>query len=208
MFSNAIARLGLGAPAAAVVTFGLFTFMWVVISGYDAPGEADALPELEAITPQKSESEVRSRQRAKPKKLDSADKPPPPPKLRTNKSDIDLPTPQIKGSAPTELRIERVQSLAIDPIAISDRDAQPIRPPIVNYPDRAAQRGTEGSCEVKFNVDTRGKPKDIVATCTSSVFRREAERAVSRVEFAPKIIRGKPAERRNVVYPIDFTLED
>ena len=52
MFSNAIARLGLGAPAAAAVTFGLFTFMWVVISGYNAPDEAEALPELEAITPQ------------------------------------------------------------------------------------------------------------------------------------------------------------
>ena len=208
MFSNAIARLGLGAPVAAAVTFGLFTFMWVVISNYNAPDEAEALPELSAITPQKQDSEVRSRQRAKPKKLDSADKPPPPPKLTTTKSDIDLPTPEIKGSAPTELKIDRVQSLAIDPIAISDRDAQPIRPPIPNYPERAQQRGKEGSCDVKFNVDTRGKPKDIVATCTDSVFKRAAERAVSRVEFAPKIIRGKPAERRNVVYPIEFSLEE
>ena len=208
MLSNAIARLGLGAPAAAAVTFGLFTFMWVVISGYNAPDEAEALPELESITPQKNESEIRARQRAKPKKLDSADKPPPPPKLQTTKSDIDLPTPEIKGAAPSELKIERVNSLAIDPIAISDRDAQPIRPPIVNYPDRALQRGKEGSCEVKFNVDTRGKPKDIVATCTDSVFKREAERAVSRVEFAPKIVRGKAAERRNVVYPLEFSIDE
>ncbi|HAW53392.1 MAG TPA: energy transducer TonB, partial [Hyphomonas sp.] len=46
------------------------------------------------------------------------------------------------------------------------------------------------------------------ATCTDSVFKREAERAVSKVEFAPKIIRGKAAERRNVVYPLEFKLAD
>lgn len=208
MFGSSLFRLLVGVPAAIVVVFSLFTFMYRVIGDFDPPEEGKEPPQLERITPQQQDSEVRSRQRAKPKKLQSADKPPPPPKLQTTKSDIDLPTPEIKGAAPTELKIERVQSLAIDPVAISDRDAQPIRPPIVQYPDRAAQRGTEGSCEVKFDVDTRGKPKNVVATCTDSVFRREAERAVARVEFAPKIVRGQPAERRNVVYPIDFTLDD
>lgn len=206
--NSQIFRLLVGAPAAIAIVFGLFQMMNWAITNYDAPPEGEEPPILERITPQESESEVRSRQRSKPKKLDSADKPPPPPKLQTTKSDIDLPTPQIKGAAPTELKIDRVQSLAIDPVAISDRDAQPIRPPVPTYPDRAAQRGTEGTCDVKFNVDVRGKPKDIVATCSNSVFKRAAEKAVSRVEFAPKIVRGKPAERRNVVYPLEFRLAD
>lgn len=205
---GSLSRLLSAAPAAGGITFGLFTFMYMVIGDFKPPEEGDEPPQLERITPQEAENEVRARSRAKPKKLNSADKPPPPPKLQTNKSDIDLPTPQIKGAAPTELKIDRVSSLSIDPVAISDRDAQPIRPPVPTYPDRAAQRGTEGSCDVKFNVDTRGKPKDIVATCTDSVFKRAAERAVSKVEFAPKIIRGKAAERRNVVYPIEFKLSN
>ena len=71
----------------------------------------------------------------------------------------------------------------------------------------AAERGIEGSCDVRFDVDTRGKPYNVEADCTDRVFKREAERAVSRVEFAPKIIRGQAAERRNVVYPLQFTLE-
>ena len=100
------------------------------------------------------------------------------------------------------------QQDADDPVAISDRDAQPIRPPAPSYPQRAAERGTEGSCDVRFDVDTRGRPYNISATCTDSVFKREAERAVSKVEFAPKIIRGKAAERRNVVYPLEFKLAD
>jgi len=205
--NNPIVRFVVGIPAAIAVVFLAFTFMYKVINVDEVPQEGEETITLDRITPQQKESEVRSRQRAKPKKLSSADKPPPPPKLQTNKSDIDLPTPKIEGAAPTELKIERVQSLAIDPVAISDRDAQPIRPPVPEYPDRAATRGTEGTCDVKFNVDTRGKPKDIVATCSDSVFKRSAERAVSKVEFAPKIVRGKPAERKNVVYPLEFKLE-
>lgn len=201
-------RLLIGAPAAIVVVFGLFTFMYKAIGDFKPPEDGDEPPVLERITPQQQDSEVKARQRAKPKKLSSADKPPPPPKLQTTKSDIDLPTPQIKGAAPTQLDVGRVSSLSIDPVAISDRDAQPIRPPVPTYPDRAAQRGTEGSCDVKFDVDTRGKPKNVVATCTASVFKRAAERAVEKVEFAPKIVRGKPAERRNVVYPLEFRLAD
>jgi len=56
-------------------------------------------------------------------------------------------------------------------------------------------------------VDDRGKPYNVSATCTDNVFVREAERAVGNVEFAPKIIKGKPARRSNVVYPISFNLE-
>ncbi|MBR9834458.1 MAG: TonB family protein, partial [Alphaproteobacteria bacterium] len=95
-----------------------------------------------------------------------------------------------------------------DPVAISDRDAQPIRPPLPTYPTRAAERGVEGSCDVRFDVDTRGRPYNVQATCTDNVFKREAERAVSRVEFAPKIVRGAAAERKNVVYPLEFKLSN
>jgi protein TonB len=40
------------------------------------------------------------------------------------------------------------------------------------------------------------------------VFKSEAERAVSKVEFAPKIVRGKAVERRNVVYPLEFNISE
>jgi protein TonB len=60
---------------------------------------------------------------------------------------------------------------------------------------------------VRFDVDTRGKPYNVSATCTDSIFKAEAERAVGRVEFAPKIVRGKAVERRNVVYPLEFNIQ-
>ena len=121
---------------------------------------------------------------------------------------MNLPTPQIQGAAPARIDVGNVSNFAMDTVIVSDRDAQPIRPPVPTYPSRAAERGIEGSCEVRFDVDTRGKPKNIVADCTDRLFVREAERAVEKVEFAPKIIKGKAVERANVVYPIDFNLDN
>jgi len=207
MFSNPVLRLGIGVPLAAIVTYGLFTLMYTLINQEWQEPEETEQRVIERITPAEENTEIQRRARSKPRRIASADKPPPPPKLSTSKSNIDLPTPSIQGSAPTELNIERMGSLAIDPVAINDRDAQPIRPPVPTYPTRAAERGTEGSCDVRFDVDTRGRPYNIQADCTDNIFKREAERAVSRVEFAPKIIRGKAAERRNVVYPLEFRLE-
>ncbi|MEZ6002136.1 TonB family protein [Hyphomonas sp.] len=207
MFANPLTRLLVGVAIAIPIVYMLFIVMNQLISVKEVNLEKGEQRVLTAITPQQQDSEVRTRQRSKPKRIDSAQKPPPPPKVSATKSNINLPTPQIEGAAPTELNLGRMQSLAIDPVAISDRDAQPIRPPVPTYPQRAAERGIEGSCEVRFDVDTRGKPYNIQASCSDSLFVREAERAVGRVEFAPKIVRGKAAERRNVVYPLEFKLQ-
>lgn len=208
MFNSPLVRIVIGIPVAAFVTWLLYVFMMTAITPNEIQLNEEEQRTLEAITPQQDSTEVRLRQRSKANKLDAANKPPPPPKLSSAKSQIDLPTPSIQGAAPTELNFDRVQSLAIDPVAISDRDAQPIRPPAPSYPQRAAERGVEGSCDVRFDVDTRGRPYNVEATCTDNIFKREAERAVNRVEFAPKIIRGQAAERRNVVYPLEFTLRE
>nr|WP_321362363.1 TonB family protein [uncultured Hyphomonas sp.] len=207
MFTNPLTRLLVGVAIAIPIVYLLFIVMNQLISVKEVNLEKGEQRVLTAITPQQQDSEVRTRQRSKPKRIDSAKKPPPPPKVSATKSNINLPTPKIEGAAPTDLNLGRMQSLAIDPVAISDRDAQPIRPPVPTYPQRAAERGIEGSCEVRFDVDTRGKPYNIQATCSDNVFKREAERAVGRVEFAPKIVRGKAAERRNVVYPLEFKLQ-
>lgn len=208
MFNNPSLRFLTAVGLAIPIVYILFVVMNLLISIKEVELDKSEQRVLTAITPQQQDSDVRVRQRSKPKRLDSAQKPPPPPKVSATKSQINLPTPRIDGAVPTDLNLGRMDSLAIDPVAISDRDAQPIRPPTPSYPQRAAERGIEGSCEVRFDVDTRGRPYNVQADCSDSVFKREAERAVSKVEFAPKIIRGKAAERRNVVYPLEFTLQD
>lgn len=208
MLSNSWLRIGVGIPVAAVIVFGLFILMGRLISADYDPKDNVETRTIERITPEERTEDVRTRSRSKPKRIASADKPPPPPKLSASKSDVNLPTPQIQGTAPTAVKFDRVQSLDVNPVAISDRDATPIRPPVVTYPTRAAERGTEGECTVSFNVDVRGRPYDVNADCSDSVFRREAVRAVSKVEFAPKIVKGQARERRNVVYPLVFKLSN
>jgi hypothetical protein len=128
MFTNPLTRLLVGVAIAIPIVYLLFIVMSQLILVKEVNLEKGEQRVLTAITPQQQDSEVRTRQRSKPKRIDSAKKPPPPPKVSATKSNINLPTPQIEGAAPTELNLGRMQSLAIDPVAISDRDAQPIRP--------------------------------------------------------------------------------
>lgn len=207
MFNNPLIRLLVGVVIAVPIVLAIFFLMNALITVNEIELDESETRTLTAITPQKQDSEVRTRSRTPPKRIDSAQKPPPPPKQSATKSSINLPTPKIDGAAPQNLDLGRMQSLAIDPVAVSDRDAQPIRPPAPSFPQRAAERGLSGSCDVRFDVDTRGKPYNVVATCTDNIFRSEAERAVSRVEFAPKIVRGQAVERRNVVYPLEFKIQ-
>lgn len=207
MFNNPFMRILVATAIAIPIVLILFMVMNLLISVKELNLESGEQRVLAAITPQQQDSEARTRQRSKPQRIDSAQKPPPPPKQSATKSSINLPTPRIDGAVPQDLDLGRMKSLAIDPVAVSDRDAQPIRPPTPSYPQRAAERGISGSCDVRFDVDTRGKPYNVQATCTDSVFKSEAERSVSRVEFAPKIVRGKAVERRNVVYPLEFNLQ-
>ncbi|WP_225907919.1 TonB family protein [Hyphomonas sediminis] len=207
MMNNPLIRFLVGIVIAIPIVLAIFFLMNWLISVDEIELSEGETRTLAAITPQKQDSEVRTRQRSQPKRIDSAQKPPPPPKQSATKSSINLPTPKIEGGVPQNLDLGRMNSLAIDPVAVSDRDAQPIRPPAPSFPQRAAERGLSGSCDVRFDVDTRGKPYNIVATCTDNVFKSEAERAVSRVEFAPKIVRGQAVERRNVVYPLEFKIQ-
>ena len=90
--------------------------------------------------------------------------------------------------------------------AISGEDAQPITPPVPEYPTLAAAWGIEGYCEVRFNVDEQGNPFSLRTACTQPIFCHEAKRAVSRVKFQPAIVDGISRVRENVIYPLEFQL--
>ena len=201
------ARLLTTAAPAGVIAYSLFIFMGWLIAAEFEPATIVETREIVSITPEERSEDVRAKSRVKPKRLASATKPPPPPKLSATKQDVSLPTPTISGAPPSDVIFERVPAPEFGPVAITDRDALPIRPPVVTYPTRAQERGLEGECTVTFNVDVRGQPYDVTADCSDGVFRREAIRAVNKVQFAPKVVKGRAQERRNVVYPLVFTLE-
>ncbi len=188
------------------ITLGLFALMNAMVTVKEIDLTAKMVRTLVAITPQLVDTAAVRSVRTPPQRLEYAPKPPPPPKASATRAQIDLPQPKILGAAPETLAMGRLQTIAVPPAAIPDRDARPIRKPDPVYPPKMLARGMEGVCEVRFDVNPRGRPYNIVADCSDAGFKRAAERAVSQVEFAPKIVRGKPAMRRNVVYPLEFKI--
>lgn len=91
-------------------------------------------------------------------------------------------------------------------IPSEDRDAQPVRPPRPFYPMLAQYFGVSGRCEVRFDVDQRGYPRQIRPYCTHTVFCKSARDAVGQVMFKPKILGGRAVTRQNVVYPLEYNI--
>lgn len=80
------------------------------------------------------------------------------------------------------------QEPAGKPFVISfESSATPIAQAEHRYPTRAAVRGIEGACNVRFTISTAGQADGIrVGECTSEVFRRSAKMTVEKMSFAPR----------------------
>lgn len=89
---------------------------------------------------------------------------------------------------------------------VSDREAWPTKPPVPTYPVDAARAGIQAKCEARFHVSKQGLTYNIQVSCTHPAFCSESERAISRVEFEPKLLNGTPVIRQNVTYPLEYRL--
>jgi TonB family protein len=103
----------------------------------------------------------------------------------------------------SETRFDILYLRRFDPVL---SDVSPNFPPDPTYPRRALRDGIEGTCNVRFDVSQTGIPINLSATCTSAIFKQEAERAVSVIRFTPLQYRGETYIRRNVLYPLEFSL--
>lgn len=193
-------------PAAAI-TAALFFGMQQLITVDEIAVDEREHPPLMHITPQQQTKAAVRTERQPVKKIEAQTPPPPPAVRRFSAGDIDIPAPVLSGVAPSDAVLRRIEPIVLQTVAVLDTSARPISPPVVKYPDGAAKIGLEGNCEVRFDVSAAGIPMNVEADCTDRIFEREAVRAVSRVQFAPKIVRGQRVERRNVVYPLEFRMQ-
>lgn len=92
----------------------------------------------------------------------------------------------------------------------NNRDARPVRRPPPDYPSRMAMAGVQGITLVMFDVDARGRTQDIevLFSAPHNDFGEEAERAVSRWRYEPKLVDGEPVLREDVVTEFNFALEN
>jgi protein TonB len=206
-------RVVLAALVAVAVTFGLFLFMYELISsGGDDRGELEAIAGIH-FGKVEIPDEIETKSRRKPPKPPPPKEPPPPPKLQVAKMEqpvqnlpqMDLPNldvPLVGGEGMFIGNFQQVDRTAegdIIPVVV-------IRP---MYPREAAMTGTEGWVKVEFTITEAGTVKDprVVDANPPRIFNREAIRAILKWKFKPRVVEGVAVERR-ATQVIDFTLDD
>mgnify|MGYP003626441903 CR=1 FL=1 len=207
MLNSPASRAPTAALLALPVAYGLFLMMNSLIDVKEVTLVKAPSRILGTFTPQRPDPDAPVKKDRRPDIMESAVKPPPPPRIATAASDIDLPVIQIAGAVPASLPTH-VTMPTINPVVVSSRGYQVIRPPMPVYPRKASERGISGSCSVAFAIDPRGKPYKVSATCTDPVFTSEAERSVLKAEFAPQLVDGQFVSVTGLEYPLDFKLAD
>lgn len=205
-------RVIVAAAVAIGVTFGLFLFMFKLISlGGDQKTELDAISGIH-FGPVEIPDEIQTKNRRKPKKPPPPKDPPPPPKMQISKIDqqvqnmpqIDIPNldvPLVGGAGVFLGNLQQVDQTAegdIIPVVV-------IRP---LYPREAAINGTEGWVKVEFTITEVGTVKNprVIDAKPPRIFNREAIRAILKWKFKPRVVEGVAVERQ-ATQVIDFSLE-
>ena len=194
-------------PLALVMTFASFQAMRMLIAQDYVEPEAVKVYDLPHLRPEIIETQLRPTP-IKPVRLKDVLAPPPPPKFRLSKADLNVPAPTLVKAPASQLPPTDPVSMMVGPVQIPARDLEPIIPPAPVYPDRGLIESREADCDVRFDVDSRGRPFNVAADCSDPLFVRSAVKAMRRVEFAPRIEGGEAVARRNVVYPLEYRLPD
>lgn len=200
-------RLVIGVPVAAIVT----VFLFYVMQGLIQVDEVDQPEEAEDVTFSINDEVAEVEARVRDTTIDDVqqvDPPPPPPQIerqRAEQPSEGLAT--VMGAIP-DFEAPQLNSDSVS-FSVSDRDAQPLVRIEPQYPLRAAERGIEGSCYVRFDVTPDGTPTNVeIMRCDSSMFERAAIRAVERWRYNPRVEDGVPVARRGVETRFDFQLAD
>jgi protein TonB len=201
-------RLLLAIVIGASVSFGLFFFMALLISGGDdRNAEVKETIRVELLTtPPKSSTQTKRR---------VPPPPPPPPKVPPKAPEPEPENTEVDSNA---FQFNGPQiDVGGDALTLSgpgagigrDGDATPIVRIEPKYPMAAQRNGTEGWVRLSFSINEVGGVEDIVVTESKPkrVFDRAAKRALKRWKYKPKMVEGKPFKQTGLSIQLDFTME-
>lgn len=194
------------------VTFGLFLFMFKLISSGGNNNEAlDAIAGIH-FGPVDIPDDVMTKNRRIPKKPPPPKNPPPPPKMQISKMEQtvqnmpnlnlpDLDVPMVGGEGMfigNFASVDKTEEGDIIPIVV-------IRP---MYPRDAAMQGLEGWVKLEFTITAIGTVKDarVIDAEPKRIFNREAIRALLKWKFKPRVVDGVAVDRP-ATQTIEFTLD-
>ena len=120
----------------------------------------------------------------------------------------DLPTLNLD----TSIAVDSGLDIGTAGVSSTDGEYLPLVTIVPDYPERAAQRGIEGWCLVRFTVDANGNvvPDSIVVEDADppNLFDRSSIRAARRFRFQPRVMDGKGVEVPGVPYLFTYKLDD
>lgn len=201
-------RLLLAIVIGSSVSFGLFYFMALLISGGENRN-ADMKEEIRVellTTPPKSS--VQTKRRVPP--------PPPPPPKQPPKAPEPEPDTSDADSGGFKFNIPSV-NVGNESMTLSgpgagigrDGDAQPIVRIEPKYPMQAQRNGTEGWVRLSFSINEVGGVEDVkvIEAQPKRVFDRAAKRALKRWKYKAKVVDGKAVKQTGLTVQLDFTME-
>ncbi len=202
----------ISALLAVGITFGLFLFMFKLISSGGNNNE-----ELEAIAgihfgPVDIPDDVMTKNRRIPKKPPPPKNPPPPPKLQVSKMDQTVQNMPRLDMPDLDVPMTGGEGMYIGSFAGVDRTEEGDIIPIVvirpMYPRDAAMKGQEGWVKIEFTITAIGTVKNprVVDSKPPRVFNREAIRAILKWKFKPRVVEGVAVDRL-ATQIIDFNLD-
>jgi protein TonB len=206
-------RSPISAILAMAVTFGLFLFMFKLISS----GSTSNV-DLAAITgihfgPVDIPDDVTLKNRRIPSKPPPPRKPPSPPKLQVSRMEQmvqSIPVPELPD---LDVPMSGGGGMYIGHFAGVDKTEEGDIIPIVvirpMYPREAAMRGQQGWVKIEFTITAIGTVKNpkVIDSNPPRVFNREAIRAILKWKFKPRVIDGVAVDRL-ATQVIDFSLEE
>ncbi|MFN7054068.1 energy transducer TonB [Hyphomonas sp.] len=86
-------------------------------------------------------------------------------------------------------------------------EAHVVRWPQPTYPARAAEQSLVGFCDVRFDLDADGCPRNMTPHCSDAVFCQSAATAMAAARFRPRIVNGTPVAHPNVVFPLEYRID-
>ena len=204
-------RTPMAAILAVGVTFGLFIFMYKLISSGDSINQ-----DLDAISgirfgPVDIPDELQTRERKKPKPPPPPKEPPPPPKMQVQQQDVVQNMPQIDVPNIDNPMVGG-EGIYLGSFSQIDKTEEGDVIPIVRinpmYPRDAQIRGLEGWVKLEFTITEVGTVKNpkVIEADPPRVFNREALRAILKWKFKPRVIDGVAVER-TATQTLDFTLD-
>lgn len=206
---SGIARIGMGLGLGVFVTLALFWMMQYMIEMADRSLDDSASGQLIDFVRVKRDESTRRRE-VKPRKPPPPEPPPPePPTPRLD--DANASADKIAISAvPVDTEIDLTGG-GFNIGNIGEGEYLPIVKVAPVYPQRAAQRGLEGYCVVRYTVTTTGTTRDptvVADQCTSSMFHRASIQAALKFKYKPRVVNGEAVEVPNVRNKFTFVLED